>query len=132
MSSDSPFTILVCDDDEDLLFLAFSFLSKKNIKVIKATTGNEAIDIYEKQQSDIKAVILDNTFKNSTLQGKDILIALKKINPRCKVLISSGYPENYFQDNYPPEAFKLIDGFIDKNYSSPTFIKKLQNYLNNW
>ena len=132
MSLQSNSTILVCDDDEDLLFLASSFLSKKNFKVIKATTGKEALNIYEKERTNINAIILDNTFKNSDLQGKDILVSLKKLDPQCKILISSGYPENYFRDSFPPDVFELIDGFIDKNYSSPNFVKTLQNYLDSW
>ena len=129
MDSSANKTVLVCDDDEDLLFLAKSFLSKKNITVLKATTGQDAINIYKEQSNLIKAVILDNTFKNSDLQGKDILVLLKKIDPKIKILISSGYPKEYFKDHYPRDIFSLIDGFIDKNYSSPDFIKTLQSFL---
>ena len=129
MSAENEPTVLICDDDEDLLFLAYSFLSKKHIKVLKATTGQEALDIYKNKIGEINLVILDNTFKNSKLQGQDILLSLKKIDPTSKVLISSGYPENYFKEMFPPEAYKLIDGFIDKNYSSPTFIKSLESYF---
>ena len=129
MSPENEPTVLICDDDEDLLFLAYSFLSKKNIKVLKASTGQEALDIYKNNIGSINLVILDNTFKNSDLQGQDILLSLKKIDPTSKVLISSGYPESYFKDMYLPEAFKLIDGFIDKNYSAPTFIKSIKTYF---
>lgn len=124
-------TVLLCDDDEDLLFLASAFLSKSQISVIKASTGYEAIDILKTQSDSIDLVILDNTFKNSDLQGKDILPSLKKINPTIPVLISSGYPETYFKETFPPEIFKLIDGFIDKNYSSPNFVKTLESYFKN-
>lgn len=129
MSQENSSTVLICDDDEDLLFLANSFLSKKNINVLKATNGQEALNLYKEKSDIIKVVILDNTFKNSELQGKDILIKLKELNPNGKVLISSGYPEGYFRENFSEEVFGLIDGFIDKNYSSPNFIKNLQTYL---
>ncbi len=130
MNSENPHTILICDDDEDLLFLASTFLSKKNLNVLQASTGNQAIDIYKEKGNIIKLVILDNTFKNSNLQGKDILIALKKIDANIKVLISSGYPENYFKDTFSSDIFNLIDGFVDKNYSSPDFVKTLRPFLN--
>lgn len=129
MSSNNPHTILICDDDEDLLFLASTFLSKKNFKVLQANTGDQAITIYKESARSINLVILDNTFKNSNLQGKDILVALKKFDPDIKILISSGYPENYFKETFSSDIFKLIDGFVDKNYSSPDFVKTLQPFL---
>lgn len=131
MNSINPYKILICDDDEDLLFLASTFLSKKNFSVIQATTGDQAINIYKEQGSSINLVILDNTFKNSNLQGRDILVALKKIDPKIKILISSGYPENYFKETFSSDIFQLIDGFVDKNYSSPDFVKTLQPFLSN-
>ena len=130
MGSNFSHTILLCDDDEDLLFLASAFLSKSQISVLKASTGHEALEIYKEKSDAIKLVILDNTFKNSDLQGKDILPMLKQINPNNPVLISSGYPDSYFKENFPPDVFKLLDGFIDKNYSSQTFVKTLKVFLN--
>ena len=128
MSSYTNNKVLICDDDEDILFLANAFLSKSKIAVLKATTGYEAISLYREKKQEIALVILDNTFKNSDLQGKDILIALKKEFPDIKVLISSGYPESYFKDNFPPETLKLIEGFVDKNYSSTEFVKTNQPF----
>lgn len=129
MERNFRYTVLLCDDDEDLLFLASAFLSKSKILVIKASTGSEALKIYKEKAGSINLVILDNTFKNSELQGKDILPSLKKINSTIPVLMSSGYPENYFKDNFPPETYKLIDGFVDKNYSSPAFVKTIEKYF---
>ena len=122
-------TVILCDDDEDLLFLASAFLSKSQISVLKASTGYEAIEILKKKSEAINIIILDNTFKNSDLQGKDILPFLKEIKPNIPILISSGYPESYFKETYPSEIFKLIDGFIDKNYSSPNFVKTLESFF---
>jgi response regulator RpfG family c-di-GMP phosphodiesterase len=118
--------ILICDDDEDILFLASTFLSKKNVNVYKALTGQEAIKIYQENIKNIDLVILDNSFKNSHLQGEQILQELKKINPAGIVLISSGYPENYFKEKFSSQNYELIDGFVEKNYSSPEFIKFLE------
>lgn len=129
MPSNTNNTVLICDDDEDILFLANAFLSKNKIIVLKATTGKDAISLYREKKQEISLVILDNTFKNSDLQGRDILIALKKEFPDIKVLMSSGYPESYFKDTFPPEAFRLIDGFVDKNYSSPNFVKTLEPFF---
>ena len=129
MNSITQKTIIVCDDDEDLLFLASSFLSKKDIKVLKAATGYEAINLFNEKKKEINLIILDNTFKNSDLQGQEILITLKKVDPTVKILISSGYPESYFRENFTQEAFNLIDGFVDKNYSSPNFIKSIEIFF---
>ena len=122
--------ILLLDDDEDLLFLAKSFLSRQGVDIVTVTSGEAGIDIFKKDKNNFDIIILDHSFKHTALQGSDILVALKEINPDIKVVISSGYPENYFKDNYSEEVYNLASGFISKNYSSPSFLEYLNTIFN--
>ena len=123
-------SILIIDDDDDLLFLAEQFLKRKNINVHKASTGESGIALFKNIAIEIDVIILDHSFKNSKLQGIDILPALKKIDNNAVVVISSGYPIDYFKDTYPDKVYELIDGFVNKTYSSPDFVPKLENIFN--
>ncbi|MFA5021503.1 MAG: response regulator [Patescibacteria group bacterium] len=49
--------ILLVEDDRDLLFLMNKKLADEGFKVIKAETGQEALDILEKEKPDL--VLLD-------------------------------------------------------------------------
>jgi len=49
--------ILVVDDEEDIVFILKSFLSKKGYKVIEALSGQEAIEKITKEKPDM--IILD-------------------------------------------------------------------------
>ena len=77
----------------------------------------------------IDLVILDHTFKNSKLQGIDILPELKQVR-NVVVVLSSGYPEHYFKENYPQEVLAQVNGYINKMYSSPDFVSTLENIYN--
>ena len=52
-------TILVVDDEPNVTELASRMLTEANYKVITASNGKEALDLYEKRQEEIKLVILD-------------------------------------------------------------------------
>ena len=61
-------------------------------QVIVTQSGQEAIDIYTRQKDEIDLVIQDMVMPG--MNGADIFQALKKINPKVKVILASGYVMN--------------------------------------
>ncbi len=82
-------TILVVDDESLIADLAKQMLEQVGYSVITAGSGEEALDIYFQQKSDIALVILDLIMPG--IGGKQCLEELLKIDPQVKALIASGF-----------------------------------------
>ena len=64
-------------------------LEKIGYKVLKASSGQEALSVYEKESDHIDMVLLDIIMPG--LGGGEAFDQLKEINKDVKVLLSSGY-----------------------------------------
>jgi len=81
-------TILLVEDWEAVRELGVIILEKFGYTVLSACDGQEALDVYEKEQGNISLVILDIIMPR--MDGKECLEQLLRINPDVKVIISSG------------------------------------------
>jgi two-component system, cell cycle sensor histidine kinase and response regulator CckA len=81
-------TILLVDDEEFVRDLGARILSKAGYKVLAATNGKEALDLFEKERTQISLVILDMIMPQ--MGGKACLKELLRIDPQAKVLIATG------------------------------------------
>jgi CheY-like chemotaxis protein len=82
-------TILVVDDEDYILDACKAMLTKLGYSTILAPSGEEAVEIFRRDNERIDLIILD-----MVMPGMDGLTAyehLKEINPDVKVLLSSGY-----------------------------------------
>jgi two-component system cell cycle sensor histidine kinase/response regulator CckA len=82
-------TVLLVDDDALVRELATRILTKHGYTVLQATNGREALDLLEKERSQISLVILDLIMPE--MGGKECLTEILKIDPQAKVLVASGY-----------------------------------------
>ena len=90
-------TILLVEDDEAVRELGVIILEKFGYTVLSVGDGQEALDLYEKEQGNISLVILDIIMPR--MDGKECLEGLLRINPAVKVIISSGVgQEDLIQD----------------------------------
>lgn len=85
-------TILLVDDEQVIVDVARDMLEILGYQVIVAQDGQDAIDIFTQQTDEIDLVILDMVMPG--LSGADVFQALKKINPKVKVILASGYIMN--------------------------------------
>ena len=81
-------TILLVEDMELVRDLVVTVLETFGYTVLSACDGQEALDVYEKEQGNIALVILDIIMPR--MDGKQCLEQLLRINPTVKVIISSG------------------------------------------
>ena len=82
-------TVLLVDDEEDILEVGKDLLEALGYQVIIARDGKEAIEVYRKDQEDIDFVLLDMVMP--IMGGGEAYDRMKEINPGIKVLLSSGY-----------------------------------------
>lgn len=104
-------TVLLVDDDPELIEIGEVVLKDAGYRVLTANDGEEAIDIYRRHSEHISLVILDLIMP--TMSGIQCLMELKKIDDSVKVLVASGYSP----DNQVAEAMSAgASGFLGKPY----------------
>lgn len=117
-------SVLLVDDEERILTVGREICKALGYSVITADSGKEALDVYQKEQSGINLVILDMIMPG--MNGLETFIALKKMNPNIKVLLSTGYSI----DEKAQEMLRLgCKGYILKPYSVIDFSHKLREVL---
>jgi CheY-like chemotaxis protein len=117
-------TILVVDDEPNVTELASRMLTEANYKVITASNGKEALDLYEKRQEEIKLVILD--LNMPVMDGRQCLEALLSMNSNVKAIIASGYSANGTVKRILETGAK---GFIDKPFDIARLLENIRQII---
>jgi CheY-like chemotaxis protein len=117
-------TVLLVDDQEEVLKVGKAILEKLGYTVLLASSGEEALEVYKAHQRDIALVILDMVMP--VMGGGETFSRLKELKPNLKTLLSSGYSLN-------GQASKIIemgcDGFIQKPFNVSALSKKIREVL---
>ncbi len=117
-------TILLVDDEEMILDVGKDLLEAIGYQALTASSGSEAIHIYQEKQAHIHLVILDIIMPE--MSGSETFDRLREMNPGLKVLLSSGY-------NINGEAKNILnrgcDGFIQKPFVLGALSKKIREIL---
>ncbi len=116
-------TILIAEDDEDVRHIMGDVLRECGYKTIEATDGEEAIERF-KLHCGIDLVVVDSVMPKKN--GREVYEELRGINPRVKVLFTSGYTRDVILDK-GIEDQKL--DFIAKPLSLDRFLKKVREVL---
>jgi DNA-binding NtrC family response regulator len=95
----------VVDDDELILRTLRRTLRKLGFDTLTASGGEEALRLYKEHGQRIRLVLLDVIMPG--MSGQQTFKALKELDPKVKVLISSGYTEEKVAKDL------LADGALD-------------------
>jgi len=99
-------------------------LEKMAHKVLKAKSGQEATELYQKHKDFIDLVILDMIMPG--VSGGETYDRIKAIDSEVKVLLSSGYSV----DGQATEILKRgCNGFIQKPFRMKDLSHKIQEVL---
>jgi PAS domain S-box-containing protein len=90
-------TILVVEDEQMLLELVRDLLEGKGYKVLTATDGEEAVEIYASRKEEIGLVITDLGLPK--VDGWEAFQRMKELNPDVKVVVASGYIDETLREN---------------------------------
>jgi CheY-like chemotaxis protein len=83
-------TVLVVDDEPDILLAARLILERAGCRVIEAGSGEEALELVETENAGVEAIFLD--LRMPGLGGWGVLKALRaKGVPRLPVIVLSAY-----------------------------------------
>ena len=117
-------TILLIDDEEMVLDVGAQLLSRLGYSVLTASSGSEAIDLYEQHKDQVQLIILDLCMPD--MDGKQTYLYLKGLNPCAKVLLTTGLS----MDGAAKEMLACgCQGFIQKPYRMSELSSKVSEVL---
>ena len=119
-------TILVAEDEGPLLELMQCVLGRYDYRILTATCGAEALEVWERHQGRVDLLLADMVMPGG-MSGRELAAELKKRKPALKVILTSGYnsaavpgKENHTGDTtflskpyLPATAAKLIRDTLD-------------------
>lgn len=118
-------TVLLVDDEESVRDLGSKLLTHVGYTVLTACNGVEALQVYRENREEIELVILDLIMPE--MDGKHCFKELLKVNPRVKVLISSGYSSH----GPVSEVIRIgARGFVKKPYKVNDLLHTMRTILN--
>jgi two-component system phosphate regulon sensor histidine kinase PhoR len=79
--------VLVVDDEQDIRDASERILTRTGFKVMKATRGDEALDVLDKERIDI--VLLD--LKMPGMDGLEVLKRIRMLSKTIQVVVITGY-----------------------------------------
>jgi PAS domain S-box-containing protein len=82
-------TVLAVDDESTVLALARDILEMHGYRVLTARNGEEALRVFRERAATVDLVLLDLTMP--VMGGRECFRHLKEIDPRVRVLVSSGF-----------------------------------------
>ncbi len=117
-------TILLVDDEEEVRNLCKAILEEKGYKVLLATNGEEAIQVFQEYRDKIDLVLLDLIMPGK--DGIEVFYELKELEPNVKVILVTGYVMD-------KKARMLLQegacGFLTKPYRFQDLLEMIKEVL---
>jgi signal transduction histidine kinase/CheY-like chemotaxis protein len=104
--------VLLVDDNDLVRDVATSLLDWLGCEVVVASSGQEAVEIYQERDRPFDLVILDVSMPG--LNGVETNEILQRIDPDVRVVLSSGHAERLVRDE---SVDVRIAGFLEKPYT---------------
>lgn len=115
-------TVLVVDDEYELLEVAVTYVEEMGFKVLAATNGEQALRTLAKNPE--IALLLTDIVMPGGINGVELAAAVRKTNPYVKVLYTSGFPEGVIADK---SGVKLDAPLVPKPYTRDMLVRAISN-----
>ncbi len=123
MQASGKETLLVVDDEQDILDIMRDSLESQGYKVFATSDSTVAMDLYRRIFHEVALVISDIAMPG--IDGKELIRQIKGVNPDVKILAVSGY-SRYVAGN---DEIKEIDGFLQKPFESYYLLSVVRRIL---
>jgi len=117
-------TVLVIDDEQDVAAMAQDILTAGKYATLVALDPVKGIEVFREHRSEILLVFLDLTMPE--MPGKDVVEALRAIDPDVKILITSGYSE---EEVVKKIGDAKVSAFIQKPYRMKSLLSIVETVL---
>ena len=113
---------LVVDDEKGISEQLKEFLEDRKYTAFSAIDATKALEIMKKEKPNI--VILDIRLEGSS--GVDLLREIKKINPKARVIMLTGYPDEKTRSMSKELG---ASAYLTKPYNFEEIIKVARNLI---
>lgn len=98
-------TILVVEDQKDLLDLTTDYLSSLGYKTLSALSAHNALDLLKQNKIDL---LFSDIIMPGFLSGTQLANEAQRIQPDIKVLLTTGYPKSALKGKDLPRYHDLV------------------------
>jgi len=116
-------TILLVDDEDVILSVARDMLESLGYRVMTASSGGDALDVYRRCAGGVDLIILDVTMPGI---GGETMKGFRAVDPQVRVLLSSGYGSGGFLQEGMNEGAL---GFIQKPFRLDDLSRRVREIL---
>lgn len=123
-------TILVAEDDEPLRYLARDMLNDLGYKVILASDGQEALEMYAEKREQIDLLLLDVMMPR--MGGIGVYQRIRQLDGDIPSIFMTGYSSEMVRSRFVDQKMLLEDldaVVIQKPYSGETLGRKIREVL---
>ncbi len=117
-------TVLVVEDESSLLAIGKTMLEANNYHVLQATSGEEALSLFQAPANAIDIVLLDVSMPG--MGGMRCLQALLELKPTAKIILTSGYAVD---ESLGEIIASGAIGFVAKPYSQQDLLQAIHAAL---
>ncbi len=118
--------ILFVDDEQPIREITKQTLESNGYKVITACDGVEAIALFAQNKDKIELVLTDMAMP--VLGGASTIKAIQKINPKIKIIVTSGLLTHNIDEE---KHVTVLKGFLQKPFTSEKLLKTIHDVLKN-
>jgi two-component system cell cycle sensor histidine kinase/response regulator CckA len=90
-------TVLLVEDEDAVRSFAARALGQRGYRVLEATTGTEALEVFASHHGDVDLVVSDVVMPE--MDGPTLMKHLRSERPDLKIIFISGYAEDAFRRN---------------------------------
>ena len=88
-------TVLLVEDEDAVRSFAARALGQRGYRVLEATTGTEALEVFSSHDGDVDLVVSDVVMPE--MDGPTLMKHLRSQRPDVKIIFISGYAEDAFK-----------------------------------
>ncbi len=118
-------TVLVVDDEYNIRSMMKEIMEMSGLRVFTAGNGRDGIDVYQRYKKDIDLIIMDIVMP--IMDGRTAFKEIKKINPKQKIFIISGYSQ---RDDLEEMLQKGAVGYMRKPFQVKEIVDRVRDILN--
>ncbi len=120
-------TILIVDDEPDIVNLTEKFLNLGEFTTITCSNGKEAMKVIEEKHEEIALILLDIMMPGKS--GYSVLEEIKS-DERYKDIIVILFTVKSFNEDIQKGKKLGADGYLTKPFSGKQLLKYIQDQLN--
>ncbi len=126
-------TILIIDDDKELVEEITEILSFEGYEILSAYTGDTGLLLFESCKP--RLVLLD--MKLPGISGIELISIFKSLQPQTPIIMISGRPifsplckQDKIEHSLEEKRLQLVDQFINKPFAVEFLISSIERLLN--